>query len=91
MVARVVGVRVGDVMVDWALDHFSGDIVAELGDLFADVSEESVARPAAEEHDGVDGDAIEVHRHCRGGSNGMEANVGRGEAIVGVYCVDEGA
>ena len=59
------GVSVRDVKEGPALDHASGDPSGELLDLSADVLEESLAGPAADEHDGVGGYVVEVHRHRR--------------------------
>ena len=50
-------------MTDGPLDHFPGNIAAELSDLFPDASEESIAGPVAKQHDGADWDAIQTHGH----------------------------
>ena len=46
----------------------------------ADVAEECVAGPAADEHDGEDGDAGQVHGHGGPGPDGVCADLGPGEA-----------
>ena len=43
------------------VEHAFGDVLAGLGNLFADVAEEGVRRPASNDHDGVDRDLHEVH------------------------------
>ena len=35
------------------MEHVFGNVLAELGNLFADVAEEGVRRPASNDHDGV--------------------------------------
>ena len=45
------------------MDHALGNVLAELGDLFADVAEESVGQPESDDLDGVDGDLCKVHCH----------------------------
>lgn len=48
-------------------------------DVAADVAEEGVATPAAEEHDYVNRDALEVHRHRSATTEGVQADVCGGE------------
>jgi len=52
-------------------EHLLCDMLRELFDLFPDVPQECVARPSADEHDGVDRDSGEVHLHCCAGSQGV--------------------
>ena len=51
-----------------------GDVLAEMGDLFADVTEESVRQPASDDHDGVGGDLHEVHRNGSSRAKQVGAN-----------------
>ena len=53
------------------LYHLSRYIMTELFNLFPDVLQESVARPAACQHYGVNWDLVQIHRHRRPGSNGV--------------------
>ena len=56
------------------MEHAFGNILDELGDLFADVAEEVFRQPAFNDHDGVDGDLCKVHCHGSPGSKGVGAN-----------------
>jgi hypothetical protein len=56
-------------------DHALGNASAELLDLLADVTQESVTRPLADEHDGIHRDASEVHRHGGTRAKRMEADL----------------
>jgi len=47
--------------------HLLGYVVTEFHDLFADVMEESIAGPVADEHDCVDWTFTMVHDHCCAG------------------------
>eukprot|EP00978_Attheya_sp_CCMP212_P015707 scaffold40616_cov59-Attheya_sp.AAC.1 len=62
-------------MLVLVLEHATGDVVAEHLDLFSDVSEERVARPTPDDHNGVDRDMGEVHCHSRAGPEGVSAHV----------------
>ena len=53
------------------VEHVFGNVLAELGNLFADVVEEGVRRPASNDHDIVDQDLYEVHRHGSPGAKGV--------------------
>ena len=63
------GVKGGDSFFVWHVDeglcveHAFGNVLAELGNLFVDVAEESVGRPASNDHDGVNINLRKVHRH----------------------------
>lgn len=47
--------------------HAVGDVLGELHHLGAEVDEEGVTGPSANQHDGVDRDTGKVHGHrCRG-------------------------
>jgi hypothetical protein len=60
------GVQCGDGEEVAVFDHPGGDMLGELHDLGAEVDEEGVAGPTADQHDGVDRYTSEVH--CHGGS-----------------------
>ncbi len=62
------GVGLRHVSVNFVNYHAFGDVVGELFDLLSDVAEEGIAGPAAQHHDGVDGDFAKVHSHCCPGS-----------------------
>ena len=61
------GVKGQDLFVVWhvneglCVEHTFGNVLDELGNLFADISEKCVRQPASDDHDGVDGDLGEVH------------------------------
>jgi hypothetical protein len=68
---------------------FVGHIAAELVNLSSDVTQESVAGPALQQHDGVDGYAFEVHSHgCRRRpiSFGLISNTGSTDAMKQQRC-----
>lgn len=50
-------------------------VVTELFDLLANVSEESVARPAPDHHDRIYGHFVEIHCHGAPGSNRVGTEV----------------
>ena len=52
--------------------------------LLADVAEEGVARPSADDHDGIDSDVGEVHRHGGAGSEGVGSDFVSGESQFGL-------
>ena len=54
------------------LDHFGRDVTPKICDLFSNVTEKGIAGPPAQEHDGVDGDMVEMHGHGSGGAAGMQ-------------------
>jgi hypothetical protein len=66
---RVFGVKVGvkvrkcEEVLSLGAHHAGRDPGAELEDLATDVPEESVGRPAADEHDGKNGYSRELHGH----------------------------
>jgi len=70
------GGGVGNVRGVGGEEHAAGDAGCEGGDLAADVAQERVACPAADQHDGEDGDAGEVHGHGGPGADGVCANLG---------------
>ena len=76
--ARVKG---RDLFVVWHVDeglcveHTFGDVLDELGNLFADVAEEGVGQPAPDDHYGVDGDLCKVHCHGGPGAKGVGVNL----------------
>ena len=51
------------------MEHALGNVLAELGDLFAVVAEEGVGGPVSNDHDGVDQDLCKVNCH---GSSGVK-------------------
>ena len=55
------------------VEHALGDVMAELGNLFADVTEESIRWLASNDHDGVDGNLCKVH--CHGSSRVKQVGV----------------
>ena len=61
-------------------NHFSGHASAEILDLAADVAQEGVTGPPANEHDGVDWDTSQIHCHGCPGSDGVGSDVLRGES-----------
>ena len=60
--------------------HLLHNILQELLNLFPDVAKESFAWPPALEHDGVDGDFLEIHFHCCPPSKRVSAYFARLEA-----------
>ena len=75
-------------MVGGSLGHSLGQVLVEFLDLFAEVEQEGVAGPAAEEHDHDSGDAGEEESHSSGRTEGMEAHTFWIDPIGGV--VDRG-
>ena len=75
------------------LDHFGGDVAAKVGDLFSNVTEEGIAGPPTQEHDGVNRDMVEIHGHGRRGTAGVQTDFtgGDSEALVvnGAYVGSE--
>lgn len=63
-----------------SLDHLGGNIAAKVRDLFSNVTKESVAGPATQEHDGVDRDMVEIHCHGGRGPTRVQADVVGGDA-----------
>jgi hypothetical protein len=47
-------------------DHVVADVVGDFCHLFADVTQESIGFPSANEHDHVDWGSCEDHGHCCG-------------------------
>ena len=45
------------------VEHVLGNVLTELGNLFADVAEEGVGQSASNDHDSVDRDLCKVHHH----------------------------
>lgn len=62
-------------MVRRVSNHGSGNIRTKLFDLFSDVAKKSVAAPTTQQHDSIDGNAVEVHGHCCGSAKGVKADV----------------
>ena len=62
------------------LNHSPAHVVTELFHLFPNVAEEGVARPSADEHDGVYGNFGEIHGHRGPQAYGVCADVGWFEA-----------
>ena len=69
-VVSSVGVKDRESFVVWHVDK--GLCV---DNLFADVAEEGVGRPASNDHDGVDRDLCEVHHHGGPGAKGVGDNL----------------
>ena len=82
--------RVRNVVADGSLEHFPGNIAAEFGNLFPDVSEESVTGPATKQHDGAHRNAVETHGHGGRGSNRVKSDVISGDAAGFVDGIDMG-
>jgi hypothetical protein len=61
-------------------EHFLCYVLAELYDLFADVSQECIAWQTSNEHDGEDGTFSQVHCHGRTRSNQVRSNSVFGDA-----------
>lgn len=72
---RDLGPEIWDIGKMLVPGNSGGDIVAELFDLFANITEESITGPVTDEHDCVNGDFIQVHDHCGPRSDGVGANV----------------
>jgi hypothetical protein len=68
-------VRDGEEVLSLGAHHASRDTGAKLEDLAADVPQESVGGPTANEHDGKNRDAGQVHGHGGARSNGVGAHV----------------
>ncbi len=66
---------VGNVVEVLVLDHLRADPAAELLHLFPNISQEGVGGPPSDDHDGVDGDVVEEHRHRGARANGVGADV----------------
>ena len=62
------------------LNHSLAHIMTELFDLFSYISQESVAGPSSNKHDGINRDFGEVHRHSRSRSERMCSAIFRVEA-----------
>ena len=63
--------------------------MAELFDLLADVFEECVALPSAEQHDGEDWNIVKVHGHGCTRTDGVGTDIGGFESKpVFAKCVD---
>ena len=60
----IIEIRIWDMIKHLCFDHLGGYIMAEGLHLGSDVSQEGIAGPPTEEHDGVDWDAIHIHCHC---------------------------
>ncbi len=69
------GCVVGYVPVEYASDNFAGDVVVEFFDLFTNVAEIGVARPATDHHDEKHGASTKEHRHYRVQADGVFANL----------------
>ena len=65
VVARCLREEVRNVGEMLMLDHSPADVVAELFDLFPDISKKGIARPAADQHYRIDWYFGEVHSHGR--------------------------
>ena len=56
------------------LDHLGRHTATEGLDLLPNVAREGIAGPATKQHDGVHRYTVEVHRHGRRQTKGVEAN-----------------
>ena len=70
---------VGDGEEVRSANHARGNSRAELLNLTANVPQEGIATPSAYQHDCVDGDLVEVHRHGCSAPQGVGANLFRRE------------
>ena len=50
------------------MTHVLGNVLDELGNLFADVAEKGARQPASDDHDGEDGNLCKVHYHGSSGT-----------------------
>ena len=66
--------NVRDVTKVLICEHFLCDVLAELHDLFADVSQKGITRPTSYEHDGEYGTFAEIHCHGHAQSNQVRSN-----------------
>ena len=84
MTAWVVPAQGWNVVEPGCLDHFGGNVASKICDLLPNVTEEGVAGPAAQEHDGVNRDMVETHSHgCRRPA-GVQTNGCGGDAEAAV-------
>jgi len=59
----------------WQCNHAVGDTNTEFLYLFANVSQEGIARPSANQHDCIDRNISEVHSHCCTRTDGVRAHL----------------
>ena len=64
-----------DVTVELKAKHSAGHVVAELFDLFSDVSKKCVAGPATDHHHDKDRALSKVHGHSGPGADGVGADL----------------
>jgi len=64
-----------NVTMELEAKYSAGYVVAELFDLFSDISKEGVAGPAADHHHDKDGALSEVHCHSSPGADGVGADL----------------
>jgi len=72
--AWVVPAQGWDVVEPGCLDHFGGHVTSKVRDLLPNVTEEGVAGPTAQKHDGVNRDVVEIHGHGCQRPAGVQSN-----------------